>query len=82
MWDLLQNEDEAMIADSVREFLQSELPLERLRPRGALPVDSARVRVGMVELGWFGGGLTLCYGAFRHCRMMLREGHLSANRAS
>jgi alkylation response protein AidB-like acyl-CoA dehydrogenase len=57
MWDLLQNEDEAMIAGSVREFLAGELPIERLRPRGAPPTDLARARAGMVELGWFGVGL-------------------------
>jgi alkylation response protein AidB-like acyl-CoA dehydrogenase len=57
MWDLLQSEDEAMIVGSVREFLKSELPIERLRPRGAAAVDLAAVRAGMVELGWFGVGL-------------------------
>jgi alkylation response protein AidB-like acyl-CoA dehydrogenase len=57
MWDLLQNEDEAMVVGSVREFLQGELPIERLRPRGAPSVDAERARTGMVELGWFGVGL-------------------------
>ena len=35
MWDLLLNEDETLIADSVREFLAAELPIERLRPDAA-----------------------------------------------
>jgi alkylation response protein AidB-like acyl-CoA dehydrogenase len=56
MWNLLLNEDERMIADSVREYLARELPLERLRPKAA-PVDLARVRAEMVELGWIGVGL-------------------------
>lgn len=56
MWDMLMNEDETMIAHSVRDYLASELPIERLRPR-AVPVDLAAVRQGMVGLGWFGVGL-------------------------
>jgi alkylation response protein AidB-like acyl-CoA dehydrogenase len=56
MWNLLLNEDERMIADSVREFLARELPIERLRPKG-VAADPARARAEMVELGWLGVGL-------------------------
>ena len=56
MWNLLLNEDETMITDSVREFLSSELPIERLRPQAA-PTDVKRTHNNMVELGWFGVGL-------------------------
>ena len=56
MWDLLLNEDETLIADSVREFLAQELPVERLRP-GAPACDLEKVQAGMVEMGWFGVGL-------------------------
>lgn len=45
-----------MIVDSVREFLSSELPIERLRPH-ATPVDLNHAHQSMVELGWFGVGL-------------------------
>ena len=51
MWDLLLNESELMIADSVREYLSSELPVERLRPK-ATTVDLEKVRQGMADLGW------------------------------
>jgi alkylation response protein AidB-like acyl-CoA dehydrogenase len=53
MWHLIPSDDEAMIADSVREFLAAEQPLERLRPN-ARPRDAWSQ---MVELGWFGVGL-------------------------
>lgn len=56
MWDLLLNEDEAMIADSVREFLTSELPIERLRPHASAS-DNNAIWQGMVELGWMGVAL-------------------------
>jgi alkylation response protein AidB-like acyl-CoA dehydrogenase len=56
MWDLLMNEDETMIADSVRDYLARELPIERLRPKAA-SVDLGAVRAGMAELGWIGVGL-------------------------
>ncbi len=56
MWDLLPNEDETMIANSVRDYLARELPIERLRPKAA-PVDLDAVRAGMAELGWIGVGL-------------------------
>ncbi|TAK98543.1 MAG: acyl-CoA dehydrogenase [Rhodospirillaceae bacterium] len=56
MWELLLNEDEAMIADSVREYLSRELPIDRLQPKAA-PRDLNQVRAGMVDLGWFGVGL-------------------------
>lgn len=56
MWDILLNDDERMIADSAREYLAAELPIERLRPNGA-QVDMAGVRASMVELGWLGIGL-------------------------
>jgi alkylation response protein AidB-like acyl-CoA dehydrogenase len=56
MWNLIANEDERMIVDSVREYLARELPIERLRPKAA-PVDAAAVRQGLVKLGWFGVGL-------------------------
>lgn len=52
MWNILLNEDEAAIAESVREFLAAELPLERLRPKAA-PVDAAQVRASMAQLGLF-----------------------------
>ena len=56
MWDLILNDEQAMIAESVRAYLARELPIERLRPK-APPRDAASVRNGMVELGWFGIGL-------------------------
>ena len=56
MNDLLLSEDEAMIAGAVREFLEGELPIERLRPN-ARPTDLAAAWQGMAELGWFGVGL-------------------------
>jgi alkylation response protein AidB-like acyl-CoA dehydrogenase len=56
MWNLLLNEDETMIADSVNAYLARELPVERLRPK-AVPRDLARIRADMVEHGWFGVGL-------------------------
>jgi alkylation response protein AidB-like acyl-CoA dehydrogenase len=56
MWNLLLNEDERMIADSVREYLARELPIERLRPKAA-GVDLAQLRAEMVGLGWFAVGL-------------------------
>jgi alkylation response protein AidB-like acyl-CoA dehydrogenase len=56
MWNLLLNEDETMIADSVKDYLARELPIERLRPKAA-PRDLAQVRGDMVEHGWFGVGL-------------------------
>jgi alkylation response protein AidB-like acyl-CoA dehydrogenase len=56
MYDLLPSDEETMIADSVRGFLERELPLERLRP-GAKPLDLAQAWQGMADLGWFGTGL-------------------------
>ena len=56
MWDLLLSDDEAMIADSLRDYLAGELPIERLRP-GASPADPAKLHAGMAALGWFGVGL-------------------------
>jgi len=56
MWNILLNDDERMIADSVREFLTAELPLDRLRPK-AKPVDADAVRRAMAGLGWFSVGL-------------------------
>jgi alkylation response protein AidB-like acyl-CoA dehydrogenase len=56
MWNLLVTEDEALIARSVREYLSSEFPIERLRPKAAA-LDTVRVLRGMYELGWFGVGL-------------------------
>ena len=56
MWNIMPSEDENMIAESVRGFLASELPLERLRPK-AKTVDAAALFKSMGELGWFGVGL-------------------------
>ena len=56
MWNLLLNEDQTMIADSVSAYLARELPIERLRPKAA-PRDLAQIRADMVEHGWFGVGL-------------------------
>ena len=56
MWNLLLNEDQTMIADSVSTYLARELPIERLRPKAA-PRDLARIRADMIEHGWFGVGL-------------------------
>ncbi len=56
MWNILPNEDEVMIADSVREFLAAELPLERLRPKAPAP-DMAEIHKRMGQLGWFSVGL-------------------------
>lgn len=56
MYDLLLNDEETMIVQSVRDFLEGELPVERLRPN-ATPTDYAAVWRGMAELGWLGVGL-------------------------
>ena len=56
MWDLIPTDEQAMIEDSVRQFLADELPLERLRPN-AKPIDAARIRKNMATLGWFGIGV-------------------------
>jgi alkylation response protein AidB-like acyl-CoA dehydrogenase len=56
MLDLLLNDDQRLIAETVRTFLLSEMPLDRLR-RGAKPADAAAVRAAMGALGWFGVGL-------------------------
>jgi alkylation response protein AidB-like acyl-CoA dehydrogenase len=56
MWDLVLDDDQMMIAESVREFLASEAPIERLRPN-AVSADFARTRAGIIELGWFALGL-------------------------
>lgn len=56
MWDLLLNDEQAMIAESVREYLARELPLERLRPNAA-PRNIERMRDGMADLGCLGLGL-------------------------
>lgn len=53
MWDLLQSDDERMIAETVRDFLAAEQPLARLRPEG----PASDVWSAMTELGWFGVGL-------------------------
>ena len=57
MWNILPNEDEAMITDSVRTFLSAELPLERLRPKPVKTVDWDEIRPAMAELGLFAVGL-------------------------
>lgn len=56
MWELLLNDDEKMISESVREYLERELPLDRLRPH-ASPRDSTMSHQGMADLGWLGLGL-------------------------
>lgn len=56
MWELLLSDDEKMISESVREYLERELPLDRLRPQAA-PRDLTTVYEGMVGLGWLGLGL-------------------------
>lgn len=56
MYDLLQSDEEMMIAQSVRDFLQGEMPIERLRPN-ARPIDDVRVWQSMADMGWFGVGL-------------------------
>ena len=57
MWNILPSEDEAMIADSVRQFLDAELPLERLRPKPVRQVEWQAIRPEMAALGWFSVGL-------------------------
>jgi len=56
VWDLVLNDDQAMIAESVREYLARELPLERLRPNAA-PRNVSQTLGGVGELGWLGIGL-------------------------
>lgn len=56
MFDLIPSDEQAMIAESVRQFLADELPLERLRPN-AKHSDAVRIRGAMAELGWFGIGI-------------------------
>ncbi|MDR2858335.1 MAG: acyl-CoA/acyl-ACP dehydrogenase [Novosphingobium sp.] len=57
MWNILLNDDEAMITESVRAFLSAEMPLERLRPK-AVQADWQAIRRNMAELGWFAVGLS------------------------
>ena len=57
MWNILPSEDEAMIADSVREFLNAELPLERLRPKPVKVVEWDAIRPEMAQLGRLSVGL-------------------------
>lgn len=57
MWNILPSEDETMIAESVRQFLDAELPLERLRPKPVKLVDWNTLRAEMAHLGWFGVSL-------------------------
>jgi alkylation response protein AidB-like acyl-CoA dehydrogenase len=56
MWDLVLNDEQAMIADSVRQFLEGELPLARLRPN-APRRDEGQLHAAMAELGWFAIGI-------------------------
>lgn len=56
MWDLLPNDEERLITASVREYLEREWPLARLRPK-ASPRDPRSARAGMVDLGLLGVGL-------------------------
>jgi alkylation response protein AidB-like acyl-CoA dehydrogenase len=55
MWDLLVDDRERMIADSVRTYLAKGLPIARLRTEAARS-DMLQVSQ-MAELGWFGVGL-------------------------
>jgi alkylation response protein AidB-like acyl-CoA dehydrogenase len=57
MWNLLLNDDERMIADSVRQYLEQEMPLERLRPHATQRESGLSPLVGIAELGWLGLGL-------------------------
>ena len=56
MLDLILNDDQTMIIDSVRGYVAEELPLDRLQPK-ATPIDPAKAHVGLAELGWLGVGL-------------------------
>jgi alkylation response protein AidB-like acyl-CoA dehydrogenase len=56
MWDLMLTDEQAMIAETVEDYLARELPLERLRPKARRP-DPVQVCKNMVELGLFGAGL-------------------------
>jgi alkylation response protein AidB-like acyl-CoA dehydrogenase len=56
MWDLMLSDEQAMIAETVEDYLARELPLDRLRPKASKP-DNAKVRAAMVDLGLFGAGL-------------------------
>src|SRR5439155_20677191 len=56
MWDLMLTDEQAMIAETVEDYLARELPLERLRPKARRP-DPVQVCKSMVELGLFGAGL-------------------------
>jgi alkylation response protein AidB-like acyl-CoA dehydrogenase len=56
MWNLLLNDEQKMMGDSVRAYFARELPIERLKS-DILPCDIKRVRAGMAELGWFGVGV-------------------------
>jgi alkylation response protein AidB-like acyl-CoA dehydrogenase len=56
MWDLLLDDEQTMIAETVRDYLAAEQPLERLRPN-APPRDLAGDRASMAGLGWLGVGL-------------------------
>lgn len=60
MVDLVVTDEQQQIADSVADFLRSELPLDRLTPKGrqaSSDADHARWR-DMGDLGWFGLGLS------------------------
>jgi alkylation response protein AidB-like acyl-CoA dehydrogenase len=61
MWDLMLSDEQAMIADSVRQFLEGELPVARLRPN-APRGNRASAHAAMAELGWFGIGIAEQFG--------------------
>jgi alkylation response protein AidB-like acyl-CoA dehydrogenase len=57
--DLLPNDDQALVLDSVRGFLASELPVERLRDETAFQGQAeGRVWSQLVDLGLFGLGVS------------------------
>jgi alkylation response protein AidB-like acyl-CoA dehydrogenase len=56
MWDLVLSDEQAMIEESVSQFLERELPLARLRPNSP-PLDAAAAHAAMARLGWFATGI-------------------------
>ena len=58
MHSLLFTDEQQQIADSVGGFLARELPIDRFRPGIENPASERAIWRDMVELGWFGLGVS------------------------
>ncbi|GGM16456.1 hypothetical protein GCM10011534_42970 [Pseudooceanicola nanhaiensis] len=56
MVDLVPNEDEQQVIDSIDAWLAAELPLDRLRVPGGAMTEATRW-TEMADLGWFALGI-------------------------